>query len=328
MAVVEESLRPPGTQLAPGVEVQAGSLLVGTPVPLIDFHSGPGMTPVPLGWQAVLVVDGDPIVVWDRYVAHLGVPEAAGAQRSCIVMAMAAPTKDTLGDFVPPAERFITDAPFAGENRVECSATMGGTSMTLAVGAARCLDSGCELHSVSHLFISVVKSRADDGFEQFGTDELRYQRAGEAADDPNAVVEPLPVPTGQVFTPELEGEFRSRLPEPGERLDDGLDYFLDGTSAALLPAGGRSLVAPALLIECNSGLVALVEIPGTAVEAVGLFGRADRQDDPLTVVQGTDREGRAWAGGKIPSAGGYELSLVAVQTGDALSIVLVTECGD
>jgi hypothetical protein len=33
VAVVEGSLRPPGTLLAPAVEVQAGSLLVGRPSP-------------------------------------------------------------------------------------------------------------------------------------------------------------------------------------------------------------------------------------------------------------------------------------------------------
>ena len=43
----------------------------------------------------------------------------------------------------------------------------------------------------------------------------------------------------------------------GERIDDDLDYFL-GTEdflagPALLPEGGRSLVAPAMLIDCNAG---------------------------------------------------------------------------
>lgn len=328
VAVVEQSLRPPGTVLAPGVKVQSGSLLVGTSVPLINFYPNPGAPSVQVGWQAVLVVDGGPLDVWGRYVAQLGIAEAAGALRSCTVVVVRPPTKEAKADLGPPAERFLTDPPLDGENRVECAATVGGTVMTLVKGAARCRNSGCDLHSVSHLFIRVEEQRAADGVEQFGTDELRYRRAGEAAADPNAVVEPLPVPTGHVFTPKLEGEFRSYLPEPGDRLDDGLDYFLDGTRAGVLPPRGRSLVAPALLIECNSGLVALVEIPGSAAEAVALFDQADPQDDPLTLLQGTDREGRAWAGGMITTAGGYYLSLVAVQTSDAVSVVLVTECGD
>lgn len=326
VAVVEESLRPPGTALAIGVEVQAGSLLVGMPIPLIDLYPASGASPVPSGWQALLVVDGDPIDVWDRYAEHLGVAAAAGARRSCVVSAIVEPTKGTTGEgYVAPARRFITDTPLGGENRVQCSATVGGTTMLLAVGAAPCLGSRCALHSASHLYISVRESPAEDGSEQFGTDELRYERASEAADDPDAVTEPLPVPVGRVFAPELAGEFPSHLPKPGQRIDDGLDYFLNGASVGLVPDAGRSLVAPAMLIECNSGLVALLEIAGSPSEAVAMF---DGGDHVRAVVHGTDGEGGRWAVGGIASAGGYEMDLVALQTGEDASVVLVTECGD
>ncbi len=329
VAVVPEALRQPGTLLAPGIEVQAGSLLVATSLPLIDFYSDPG-TASSLGWQAVLVVDGDPIAVWNQYVEHLDVPESARAERSCIVTAITAPTKETMGNnFVPPAKRFITDAPMDGENRIECFATVGRTTMALAAGAAACPEAGCELRSVAHLYLGVMDPPEEHGYEQFGTDQLRFDRAVEAADDPNAVIEPLPVPAGQTFTPQLGGTAsRSELPKPGERIDDGLDYYLNGTPAGLVPADAHTLVAPAMLLQCNSGLVALVEIPGSPADAVAVVDGAASGDDPIKVQQGTDSGGRLWAGGQITTAGGYYMGLVALHTDDEASTVLVTECGD
>jgi hypothetical protein len=278
----------------------------------------------------VLVVDGDPVAVWNQYVEHLGVPESARAERSCVVMAVTAPTKETMGnDFVPPAKRFITDEPLDGENRIECAATVGRTTMAMAVGAAACPEAGCELQSVAHLYLRVMDPPGKEGYEQFGTDQLRFDRAAEAADDPNAVIEPVPVPTGQTFTPHVGGTaFRSELPEPGERIDDGLDYFLNGALAGLVPPDAHSLVAPAMLLQCNSGLVAILEVPGSPKDAVAVFDDAGSDDDPINVVQGTDSEGRSWAGGQITTAGGYYLGLVALQASDDASTVLVTECGD
>lgn len=329
IAVFDEALSPPGTALAPGVEVQSGSRVVGTSFPIVEFFPNPGAVPAPLGWQALLVVDGDPITVWDRYVGHLGAPDSARAERSCVVVAVEAPSPEAAeDDFLPPSQRFITEAPIRGENRLECSATVGRVSMNLAVGAAPCLDSGCDLRAASHLFIRVVSPPSDHGFEQYGTDELRNQRAAVAAADPDAVVEPIPVPTGPIVQPELTERFRSHLPAPGERMDDGLDYYLDRAAVGLVPPAGSSLVAPALLVECNSGLVALLKVPGTAAEAVASFDEPNEGDDLAPVVQGTDADGRPWAGGFIGSAGGYDLNLVALETDDGTSTVLVTECGD
>lgn len=85
VAVAIDSVEPPGTELGPGVEVQAGSSLVGAPFPLLNMYAQNQGEPVRLGWQALLVVDGDPVDVWDRYASELGVGDHASARNSCAV---------------------------------------------------------------------------------------------------------------------------------------------------------------------------------------------------------------------------------------------------
>ena len=63
VGVDDSRLQPPGTPLGSGVKVQDGSRLVGRVFPAVDsFGSGSSV-----GWQALLVVDGDPVEVWNRY---------------------------------------------------------------------------------------------------------------------------------------------------------------------------------------------------------------------------------------------------------------------
>ena len=66
VAVEADSLLPEGTALADGVEVQPGSSLVGSAFPLVDPYRLEGTDELePRGWQAVFVVHGDPVEVWD-----------------------------------------------------------------------------------------------------------------------------------------------------------------------------------------------------------------------------------------------------------------------
>ena len=317
VAVDEPSLRPPGTELAPGVEVQAGSALVGTSMPIVDFYREPGAEPEALGWQAVLIVEGDPIEVWDRYIAHLGFEdERAHAVGSCTVQAVLEPTERDWDRFVSPVERFITEPRIEAENRLACHAEGPTVTMVLAAGAMSCLDwklddPPCPLHRASHLYISVLDAPDDHGQERFGAEELGFERSEQAMPS-GATREPVPLPTGAVIPPTLDDELVSRLPEEGERYDDELDYYLDGSAAALVPEGGRSLVAPAMLLDCNSGLVALLEVPGTPAQAVDTFDRADEDDGDILAVVGADPQGRSWKGGRITTAGGYYLDLVAL----------------
>ncbi|HEV2069466.1 MAG TPA: hypothetical protein VGR26_06710, partial [Acidimicrobiales bacterium] len=341
VAVDEASLRPPGRELAPGVEVQTGSALVGTSMPNLDHYQDPGSLPENRGWQAVLLVEGDPIEVWGRYVAHLGVDDdRADAPGSCVVQAVRPTTQEEseaqeANDgprFVQPVERFLSEPPIDGENRIVCHATVPGVTMALVMGAMPCLDyqvpdPPCPFHSASHLYINVLDPPPANWREEwssFGADRLRRKRNMTPMPSPDPGETTVRGSTDAILTAMLDGELVSRLPKEGERYDDELDYFLDDTDVALVPEGGRSLVAPAMILDCNSGLVALLEVPGTPAEVLDMFDPGDRRE---TFVQGTDAEGRSWAGAAINSAGGHRLRLLALDTADGMSTVLITECG-
>ena len=327
VAVDERSLRPPGTEMGPGAEVQPGSALVGTSMPIVNFASGSETGAPVLGWQAVLVVEGDPIEVWDRYVTHLGLyDDRAFGVGSCIVQAFSASTPFGGEDEEPWPQRFLTAPPVEGENRLACYVDAARVRMALVVGAMPCLDykvdePPCPLHLVSHLYIRVLDAPQDQGPARFGTDRLNFGRNT--------------IPSGAIVLPAFEeDQLVSRLPKEGERYDDGLDYFLDPASSSddpmpisLVPEGGRSLVAPAILLYCNSGLVAVLEVPGSPVNAVDTFAQADPHNRFIR-LEGVDANGRSWTGGAVSSAGGYGVTVVGVDAGNETSTVLVTECGD
>lgn len=303
-------------------------------MPIVDFPQEPAAAgPEAVGWQAVLVVEGNPIEVWDRYVAHLGVDDdRAYAVESCVVQAVRPTTEQEANDgtrFVPPVERFVSEPPVEGESRIACHANVAEVTMALVMGAMPCLDyqvddPPCPFHSASHLYIGVL----DQVDERLEADRLRALEPTPGTDS-GETMESVPHAADVPKMPAmLDGELVSRLPEEGERYDDGLDYYLDRSDAALVPEGARSLVAPAMVLDCNSGLVALLEVPGTPSEVVHTFDQAEDRDDDLIGVDGTDAQGRSWAGGSITTAGGYYLDLVALDTGDVASTVLITECGD
>jgi len=313
------ALQEPGTEIADGVHVQDGSALVGVAFP--SLHIDAGLTD-PKGWDAVVAVQGDPIEVWDAYAAELGIDDVAGAKDACIVQA------DRKGDGDEPydaseTQRFLTEPALDDELRLWCHARIGSTEVSMASGVVGCVrpnvsDDPCELRSGSSMFIQRARDEGGESLEgdALGTDDLRVDRA---------------IPDGEIVPPDLQGTGPSNLPGAGERIDDGIDPYL-GTSdeewvaeAAILPDGAESAVAPAMLIDCNSGLVAVVSMPEEPADAVAAFAADDEASD----IESGELGSRSWATRFFDSAGGYKLQITAVDGDEpGSSFVLATECGD
>lgn len=273
VGVDDSRLQPPGTPLGSGVKVQDGSRLVGRVFPAVDsFGSGSSV-----GWQALLVVDGDPVEVWNRYAEVLRVKDG-DAPESCVVRTVTVPGDPsttsttavvTVGDGTP--SRFLTEPRLDGENRLDCDFTDGPLAMSMAVGAVvQCdlLTPAVRLPTSTRVppvhpvqsWNHDIEHRPPTGR---GTDQLRYERglASVAGTDKVNVPPTAAIPTGAVVAANLPTNLDpTRLPGPGEPIDDGIDQYLVG-SPFKVPAGGRSLVAPSQLINCNSGLVAVVSVP-------------------------------------------------------------------
>lgn len=321
------ALRPPGTEIADGVHVQPDSALVGAAFPAVDeARGGPG---TPSGWQAVVAVQGDPVAVWDAYAAELGIDDIAGAKDACVVQA---PLEDGERDAADD-QRFLTEPVIEGEVRLACTARIGDVSASLVSGVVGCVrprmaddsdgsdDEPCELRSGSALYLrrSPDGPRSSSADPALGTDDLLRAR-GEAT-----------VPDGAILSPELQGTGPSNLPGEGDRIDDGIDPYLgtggDDDPVAILPTDAQSLIAPAMLIDCSSGLVAVVELPYPPSEAVAAFAGGN-PDGASEVVEGK-LGATAWATRTFGAVGGYELQLTAVSGEEAgVSYVLATECGD
>jgi len=356
------ALQEPGTEIADGIHVQPDSALVGAAFPVVDPFEDAAK---PSGWQAVVAVQGDPVDVWNDYAAELGIDDVADAVHACVVGAPAKAPDDafTYQRFLtePAREGEIQLACSARIGDLTASLASG------AVGCIRpdMSDDPCELRSGSSLYLRRAPggARTSGADTALGTDELRLAWAtadlpregdgqaekGEPVNGeptqpepgapsttqvrqpPDVHPGPIDIPEGPIVPPELQGTGPSNLPGEGERIDDGIDAYL-GTGEyvappAVLPNGAKSLIAPAMLIDCNSGLVASVELPLPPAEAVAAFAT----DDPegTTAVRSGEWVGRTWATRSFDSAGGFKLQLTAV-TGadDESSYVLATECGD
>lgn len=304
-----------GNEIADGVHVQPDSALVGVAFPTIDPYEDAA---APAGWQAVIAVLGDPVAVWDAYAAELGIDDVAGAAQACTVGAIPDEPDDASNH-----QRFLTEPALDDEVRLACSARIGTTEASLASGVVGCVrpnvsDDPCELRSGSVLHL---RKDVDDGGEQLrgdalGTDSLRRERE---------------VPDGPIIPPDLQGSGPSNLPQAGERIDDGIDHHLgtDGavSKEAVLPDGAESLVSPAMLIDCGSGLVAVVSLPHPPADAVAAFGGGHSEGS--SPVRSGVLGDRAWATRSFDSVGGSELLLTAVSGAEeGSSYVLATECGD
>jgi hypothetical protein len=136
-----------------------------------------------------------------------------------------------------------------------------------------------------------------------------------------------------VITPELDvSGATSSLPKPGESIDDGLDGYLSvpaGTRPTFaVPPNGRSLIAPALMGGCNSGLVAVLAMDASPQQVAAYFDQQQPDDDPIETSAGTNPDGTTWLSGLIGTAGGYYLGLSVTGSSPNRSDVLVDECGD
>jgi hypothetical protein len=319
------ALQGPGTEIAEGVHVQPGSALVGSAFPVVDPDVHPdGDAPTPSGWQAVIAVQGDPIEVWDAYAAELGIAEDAGAEDACVVARPARPQDGRTAHL-----RFLTEPASDQELRLTCVAQFGDLSASLVHGAVGCIqpdvaDDPCELRSGSALYLRRAPDgpRSSSGDRYLATDPLRSDRIHAGLDAE---------PEGAIVPPDLQGTGPSNLPGEGERIDDGIDAYLgtDGydAPAAILPSGAESVIAPAVLIDCASGLVAVVRLPLDPAEAVRAFAAGDPHGaSPVWTGKVGDQ---TWASRLFDAVGGYEMDLTAVGGSEpGSSYVLATECGD
>jgi hypothetical protein len=326
---------PPGTILHGSVDVVDGTELVGSVFPFVNPNSARSAAPTsapPDGWQALLTVTGDPIDAWNAYAKALGVDDLAGAIPSCEVSAVTAGPIPPPDESWPVVHRRLTEPRLDGENRLECAATVGAVTMSLVVGVARRCEPAvggpkthCDLRRVAHLLIRVQAPDQPTTDRPSVGPESAYDEHGTRA----------AATSGTVVRPRLSTKgATSVLPGPGQSIDDGLDYYLQeglgagSTSVFTVPRGGRSLVAPALLIQCNSGLVAALRLEGTPRQVADGFDAQGTQDDPMVRAEGDLADGHSWVSGEIATAGGYYLDVAAVAVDDGHSDVLVTECGD
>lgn len=112
---------------------------------------------MPKGWQALLVVDGDPVEVWNGYTKVLEVDDAAAVD-SCVVSAVVPPTDPPQERPPPPEQRFLTEDRLDGENRITCRFLTDSVSVDMSVGAEPCRREGfvqCPLIPIAHLRIEV-----------------------------------------------------------------------------------------------------------------------------------------------------------------------------
>lgn len=334
IAVVADALRGPGTALADGIDVQEGSRLVGAAFPFVPYDAvDEAYEEEPDGWEAVFVVDGEPMAVWERYADALGIGDQATAERSCVV-GVTRTREDP--NWHPDTDRLATEARLADEDHLTCSATVGGTSMAMAVGVGECPDGYedlpvCPRWGMAHLHVRVDESESGSSGAWFGADDERTNTASVEAQDEADVADTAPLPGGPLVEPRFDFTgVTPLLPGAGERIDAGLDPFL-GTEdyvapVGILPKGARSLVSPGTPLACAGALATVVEVPGTAAEAVAAFDAGEPAD--LAPIRTGRADGVPWAQRNFESAGGYYVDLTAVPAGEGRSFVLYTECGD
>ncbi len=320
IAVETSALLAPGTEIVEGVAVQEGTWLVGSAFP---GHWGDE------SWQALLVLEGEPLAVWDRYAGALGIEDRASARQSCVVMRVGdppGPLHDPSSD--RPPTRFITEEPIDDENRVECRAEVDGTTMVLGYGPSYSPDLchlpsedqpwDCRRPTEAHLYL---RSRQDDGagYPRFATDELRMLRSGSGD-------QPAPVPSGEVIAPSFDlPPDLVPLPAAGEPVNGGLS----GGPRWRLPDGARGVVAGVSLMHCTGSMATVWEVPGAPADAVeALLADAADGDRYGAISHGADARGRDWTMESTAEAGGLHVTVVALATTDEVSSVMLTSCND
>lgn len=356
VAVDQSALLGPGTEIAKGLKVPEGAALVGARFPIRSEWTD-GVSPrVDFGWMAVLVVDGDPFTVWDAIVKQLGMADQARAEGACVVwgdpnVSDSAPaTGDSRSSTTLPYAdpdhwiRVLRAPPRSNDAEVQCDASERHWQVDLVAGVrANCpstdggptfADVKCGRLAQRHLIIRRYSEDTEDdsGFTFYGADNVPD---GGPTSAPGAERQLPPLPE------DVPGAI-SWLPQEGERLDAALDVYLG--HGAKIARKAHSVVAPAMLVQCDSGLVSVLESPLTPVPALESIELNDADGDFPAVSEaaaGTDKDGRLWATVKLsdksPTAlkvGGFELRITTVEkvarksgakpTG---SWVLAEECG-
>lgn len=337
VAFEPDSLSGPGTSLFGEIEVQEGSQLVGPVFPSASV-TGPGGNDGLNGYQAVLILEGDPVEVWNSYAESFGIDEAASATQSCVVRAVPEPasgqdvgdgeTEDTVqvDQYPKIEERFLTEPRVEGENQVECSANSPAGSMWLSAGVGEAVG-----EPVGHMVVSQPLGgsavEAEGDVSNLGTTSLRYQRSQEMNPDVQGP-DPVDVPSGEIASLEFPADLDPpSLPVAGERIDSAIDSFLDYTKLGVLPDGFSSLVFPVLSGQCNSGLFAVVQYDGSPGDAVAAFKAVAGSDESYEGTF-TDLEDREVEAIDFPSAGGYHIEMFATETSPGATTMLYFECGD
>ncbi len=323
VAVDPDGVQPPGSEVRGSLTVQDGSHLIGAAFPRLDADQTMN------GWQAYFTIDGDPYEVWDRYVDALELGENASALNSCLVTRPdTTPTDDTAPSQMQPWYRLLPEQPLEGENRLECEAFVGQTELRLVIG---------ERPPMALLHLQVRERGSFDAATRlFRALEARAAEQRRAAGEEPRLFERAPMPPG----PAVPVAFRvdsaaSRLPQPGERWDDGLDHSLDPVPDSndappnAVPTGARSLMAPFQLQgACGPGTTAIMRVPGGPDEALQPFTNTEFVDDSAPGAKGEDDRGRRWVTHHMSASFGYYLDLIALDAGDGDSFVLAFNCSD
>lgn len=356
IAVEKAALSPAGTPIGDGVSVPTGAWLVATRFPTRSEWSYGAEQHVDEGWAAVLLVEGPPLDVWNEVVRSAGMSEQARAAGSCVVMAdprrteaesigptttvstesTAPPPTSGAGSIAPTTTagaewadpRRPLDGPARrGDLSLRCSATEGAWSVAMSAGVApNCTEESpsstlpktqCGLLAQRHLTIH----RATSPPSRITPTEGMYGATGYSSASPTGAPNVPPMP-------EEREDALTWLPAEGQLVDSRLDYFL--WTGAVVSAGASSVVAPAMVTPCNSGLVAVLNSPLAPEKALGSITMSD-QPDGNEVTTGAGPDGRAWATVLLSAAGGYYLDITAIEKstgGSDGSWILATECGD
>lgn len=349
VAVDRAALLGPGTEVGNGLKVPAGASLVGTTFPYRPVWSIASGEDLDTAWKAVLLVDGSPLEVWNAVVEQIGLADGAKADGACVVWADPGPSSDSATSSTEidatkttVVVESVADLPVRSlrapaqkdDSRLQCEAEEGDWTLWMVAGVQdNCLNNSigpekvvkdCGRFAQRHLVVQrqhVSPPNASNSASYGGS---------AVSDDPPTGTEPQLPPM-----PEDVSEAKSWLPAEGEQVDAGLDYQLD--QGAMVSKGAKSVVAPALMRYCTSGLVAVLDSPLEPLGALDSIQMRNAENHPPArseVVEGADENGRKWASFELSSAGGYYINITAIErtAGDSGassgSWVLADECGD
>lgn len=255
------ALRPPGTEIAPGLVVPDGAQLAGAAFVRSAEEQQGGQA----GWDAHLVIDGDPFAVWDDLAGQLRALDPAagfsGSADGCawrfeeqIVDGGSVVTLDGSDVEGAPADPTVVTAEAPGGSLlgVECSA---GATMDVGDGFQTfflSLDAGSDRPTSATL--TAIAERGSPGARSWGI------RTG---DGPAPAPSPDPVPAGAAD--HLPASPPTPVVEEGDPFGSDVNCFSGtGYTRTLLPAGATWVAD----IGFGNVSVLAVDDPRAAIEAL------------------------------------------------------------